>query len=81
MTVATKISEVRQQVKDWKKKKNRKFMTITQEAHAQHLVGRVGIPQDVAQAALFLTSDEAGFITGSNLVIDGGMTVKMIYAD
>lgn len=68
-------------VSDWKKKKDRKFMAITQEEHAQHLVGRVGIPDDVAQAALFLTSDGASFITGSNLVIDGGMTVKMIYAD
>ena len=68
-------------VSDWKKKKDRKFMAITQEAHAQHLVGRVGVPDDVAQAALFLTSEEAGFITGSNLVVDGGMTVKMIYTD
>lgn len=47
----------------------------------QHLVGRVGVPEDVAEAALFLTSEGAGFITGSNFVIDGGMTVKMIYAE
>lgn len=68
-------------VSDWKKKKNRKFMAITDEEHAQHLVGRVGVPQDVAEAALFLTGPGAGFITGSHLVVDGGMTVKMIYAD
>ena len=68
-------------VSDWKKKKDRKFMAITQEEHAQHLVGRVGVPEDVAQAALFLTGEGAGFITGSHLVVDGGMTVKMIYAD
>ena len=68
-------------VPDWKKKKNRKFMAITDEEHAQHLVGRVGVPQDVAEAALFLTGPGAGFITGSHLVVDGGMTVKMIYAD
>ncbi len=46
---------------------------------AQHPVGRVGTPADIAEACLFL-ADGAGFITGQNLVIDGGMTVKMIYA-
>ena len=50
--------------------------------HAQHLVGRVGTPDDVAQACLFLADgSRAGFITGTHLTIDGGMTVKMIYAD
>jgi len=48
--------------------------------HAQHPVGRVGRPEDVAEAALFLCSEAAGFITGENLVLDGGMTRKMIYA-
>jgi NAD(P)-dependent dehydrogenase (short-subunit alcohol dehydrogenase family) len=46
----------------------------------QHPVGRVGKPEDIAQACLFL-AESAGFITGQNLIIDGGMTVKMIYAD
>lgn len=68
-------------VSDWKKKKERKFMTITEVAHAQHLVGRVGRPEDVAQAALFITGEQAGFMTGSHLVLDGGMTVKMIYTE
>lgn len=68
-------------ISDWKKKKDRKFRAITEEEHGQHLVGRVGLPQDVAQAALFLTGEGAGFITGSHLVVDGGMTVKMIYTD
>jgi NAD(P)-dependent dehydrogenase (short-subunit alcohol dehydrogenase family) len=45
----------------------------------QHPVGRVGTPEDVAQACRFL-AEAAGFMTGQNLVIDGGMTVKMIYA-
>lgn len=49
--------------------------------HAQHPAGRVGKPEDVAHACLFLCSREAGFITGQNLVVDGGMTVKMIYAE
>lgn len=47
--------------------------------HSQHLVGRVGEPADIAQACIYLASREAGFITGTNLTIDGGMTVKMIY--
>lgn len=68
-------------VSEWKKKKDRKFTALTEEDHMQHLVGRVGVPEDVAEAALFLTSEGAGFITGSNFVIDGGMTVKMIYEE
>lgn len=47
--------------------------------HAQHPVGRVGRPADVAEAVLFLLSDKAGFATGTNLILDGGMTRKMIY--
>lgn len=45
----------------------------------QHPVGRVGTPEDIAEAALFLCSEQAGFITGQSLTIDGGMTVRMIY--
>lgn len=45
----------------------------------QHPAGRIGTPEDIAEAALFLCSDKAGFITGQSLIIDGGMTVKMIY--
>jgi len=41
----------------------------------------VGRLEDVAEAGLFLASDGAGFITGTNLVVDGGMTVKMIYEE
>ncbi len=48
--------------------------------HAQHPAGRVGRPEDVASLCAWLLSDEAGFVTGQNLVIDGGMTRKMIYA-
>lgn len=49
--------------------------------HAQHPAGRVGRPEDVAAACLFLAAEEAGFITGHNLVVDGGMTRRMIYAE
>lgn len=45
----------------------------------QHPVGRVGNPLDVANAVLFLCSDKAGFITGENICVDGGMTKQMIY--
>ncbi len=45
----------------------------------QQPVGRVGNPLDIASAVLFLCSDKAGFITGENLCIDGGMTKLMIY--
>lgn len=47
--------------------------------HAQHPVGRVGRPEDVAAAVAYLLSDDAGFVTGAELVVDGGMTRKMIY--
>ena len=45
----------------------------------QQPVGRVGNPMDIAHMALFLCSDKAGFITGENVCIDGGMTRHMIY--
>ena len=45
----------------------------------QHPAGRVGNPMDIANMALFLCSDKAGFITGENICIDGGMTKLMIY--
>lgn len=47
--------------------------------HSQHFAGRVGVPEDVARACLFLTQPENNFISGTNLTIDGGMTKKMIY--
>ena len=48
---------------------------------AQHPAGRVGHPLDIANMVLYLCSDKAGFITGENICIDGGMTRQMIYHD
>ena len=45
----------------------------------QHPAGRVGNPLDVANMVMYLCSDMAGFITGENICIDGGMTRQMIY--
>ena len=52
---------------------------ITGADALQQPVGRVGRPEDIASMALFLCSEEAGFITGENICIDGGMTRLMIY--
>ena len=45
----------------------------------QHPAGRVGNPMDIANMVMYLCSDKAGFITGENICIDGGMTRLMIY--
>ncbi len=52
---------------------------ITGPDAAQQPAGRVGKPEDIAEMILFLCSDKAGFITGENICIDGGMTKLMIY--
>ncbi len=68
-------------MRDWQKRSRAETPVHTAEDAAQHPVGRVGKPEDIAQACLYLAAPEAGFITGVNLVIDGGMTIKMIYAE
>ena len=60
----------------WIDTKNAK---LSRADHAQHPVGRVGRAEDVAELVAFLLSDAAGFVTGQNYVLDGGMTRKMIY--
>jgi NAD(P)-dependent dehydrogenase (short-subunit alcohol dehydrogenase family) len=57
----------------------RRMPKLSHADHAQHPVGRVGRPDDVAGLCAWLLSDESGFVTGQNFVIDGGMTRKMIY--
>jgi len=55
------------------------YERLTPEDHLQHPAGRVGKPEDIARACLYLTRSDNDFITGINLTIDGGMTRKMIY--
>lgn len=57
------------------------YEALTDNDHSQHLSKRVGIPTDIARACLFLTHPENNFVNGENIVIDGGMTKKMIYED
>ena len=47
-----------------------------EESAARHPMGRIGQPEDIAYGVLFLASDEASFMTGSELVIDGGLTAQ-----
>ncbi len=49
---------------------------VRQTLHARQPLGRMGQPDEIAAAALYLASDEAAFVTGSALVIDGGWTAK-----
>jgi NAD(P)-dependent dehydrogenase (short-subunit alcohol dehydrogenase family) len=53
----------------------------TPEEHAFHPAGRVGTPEDIAALAAFLVGPDSGFITGSEFVVDGGVTRKMIYPE
>jgi NAD(P)-dependent dehydrogenase (short-subunit alcohol dehydrogenase family) len=67
------------EVRDWKKKSQRQEVRHGEEEKRQHPVGRVGEPEDIGRAVVFLCSGEAGFITGENITIDGGMSHRMIY--
>jgi NAD(P)-dependent dehydrogenase (short-subunit alcohol dehydrogenase family) len=66
-------------VTPWARRSHRSPAQLSMLDHAQHPSGRVGRPEDIASMVLYLASDAAGFITGENIVIDGGMTRKMIY--
>ncbi|MCX8159302.1 MAG: SDR family oxidoreductase [Candidatus Saccharicenans sp.] len=69
------------EVSAYKKRKERRIPVLREIDHLQHPAGRVGKPEDVANSVLFLCSEKSAFITGTNLVVDGGMTIKMIYAE
>ena len=65
----------------WQKPSQRRTPTHRPIDHAQHAVGRLGEPADIVAAVAFLASPQAGFVTGQNLVVDGGMTRTMFYAE
>jgi NAD(P)-dependent dehydrogenase (short-subunit alcohol dehydrogenase family) len=49
---------------------------LAEQTAALHPLGRRGIPADVSEAALFLASDSSAFVTGTDLVVDGGLTLR-----
>lgn len=57
------------------------YEELTDLDHRQHPSGRVGKPQDILNACLFLCHPDNDFINGVNLLADGGMTKKMIYEE
>jgi NAD(P)-dependent dehydrogenase (short-subunit alcohol dehydrogenase family) len=57
------------------------YSALKESDHSQHFSNRVGKPDDIARACIFLANPENNYITGSQLVIDGGMTRKMIYEE
>lgn len=57
------------------------YTELSDKDHNQHPSGRVGKPRDILNACLFLANEENDFINAHNLVIDGGMTKKMIYIE
>ncbi|MEK9969404.1 MAG: SDR family oxidoreductase [Ferrovibrio sp.] len=66
------------ETRDWQHASRAQAPQHSQADLEQHAVGRVGRPEDVAEACLYLAN--AGFVTGQNLIVDGGMSVKMVYA-
>lgn len=63
----------------WRKRSARRVPLLSEADHKQHPVGRVGQPDDIAGLVAYLFSPAGSFITGADLIVDGGMTRKMIY--
>lgn len=60
---------------------NEDYGSLREKDHLQHWSGRVGKPEDIASACLYLAEPGNDFVNGQNLIIDGGMTRKMIYEE
>lgn len=65
----------------WRKPVSRRRPRLRAKDHAQHPVGRVGEPQDIAHLAVYLLSARSGFLTGQSIVVDGGMVRRMRYEE
>lgn len=57
------------------------YTQLSATDHKQHPSGRVGVPQDIAHTCLYLCHPNNNFVNGQNIVVDGGMTKKMIYEE
>jgi NAD(P)-dependent dehydrogenase (short-subunit alcohol dehydrogenase family) len=55
------------------------YSRLRTKDHDQHPAKRVGKPEDIVKACFYLTDPDNDFVTGTNLVVDGGMTINMIY--
>ncbi len=64
----------------WQAPSRRREPELSDADHSQHPAGRVGRPEDIAAMVDYLISDAAEFVTGQHVIIDGGMTRKMIYS-
>lgn len=60
---------------------NGDYAALRPEDHSQHPAGRVGTAGDIARACKYFTHPDNDFVTGAHLVVDGGMTRKMIYVE
>lgn len=69
------------EVRHLRKAAQRETPAHTDADRAQHPVGRVGTVRDVAALVAFLAGEDAGFVTGQNWLVDGGMTRRMIYEE
>jgi len=57
------------------------YSKLTESDHMQHPAGRVGTPEDIARVCMFICQPENNFIDAQNIIVDGGMTKKMIYEE
>lgn len=69
------------EVSDWKRSDLRRTPSYSDVDREQHPAGRIGTPHDVASLTAWLLSEESSFVTGQNIIVDGGMTRRMIYAE